>query len=685
MVQGEALTISVWAAPRAFEWDDPNAAANGTEHLTAIAGQYSKEKKQGFLLGYQRYGRLCFQVGTGEEWLTLWADSENLHKYEWNHVAAIFDGKSGNMSLYLNGELAGERSIDTGAAIAPAEKEKLLIGKNANGESIAAGSYQMFSGYMDELKLYGKALDKETIMALASFQAPEIAYEDIGLQNILTEDIYKTQFHGGPYQHWMNEPHAPVYYNGMYHLFFQQNMVGTYWRNISWGHLVSEDMVSWRPVKEAITPMENTVVPDGVWSGGAALDVNGVPVLFFTAGNDSFAEDGLISNQNIGAAYPADLSDPELIDWVVCADLAIVQLPGQGRPGEFRDSHIWKEDDTWYMLICSGSETSHGGSALLYETRTLEVKGDEVIDMDWVYRGPVYDWPDQSMTYGTSWELPILLPLTNEAGTITKYFFSISPAPASMADNKVYYFVGDFDRETGKFIPDERFIDGPALLDYGSNVFTGPSALVDPVSGGVYLFSIMQDQRGGAEEGAAGWAHCVGLPRKIWLNDAGTDVMMSPTDALHELEGAVLAEGTGLTLEQANQMLSEVSGDLLYLRAAVDMGDSNEVTLNVKSNGDRDLTAFICNAQEGTISGKNPNKTKEAKKPFVSGPLEVKDGKLTMEVYIDRSLVEGFFNDSKSISMRSYSDFESQGLSLEADGEIMVEELYVAEMNSIYK
>ena len=543
----------------------------------------------------------------------------------------------------------------------------------------------MFSGYMDELKLYGKALDKETIAAQASFQAPEIAYEDIGLQNILTEDIYKTQFHGGPYQHWMNEPHAPVYYNGMYHLFFQQNMVGTYWRNISWGHLVSEDMVSWRPVKEAITPMENTVVPDGVWSGGAALDVNGVPVLFFTAGNDSFAEDGLISNQNIGAAYPADLSDPELIDWVVCGELAIAQLPGQGRPGEFRDSHIWKEDDTWYMLICSGSETSHGGSALLYETRTLEVKGDGVIDMDWVYRGSVYDWPDQSMTYGTSWELPILLPLTNEAGTITKYFFSISPAPASMADNKVYYFVGDFDRETGKFIPDERFIDGPALLDYGSNVFTGPSALVDPVSGDVYLFSIMQDQRGGAEEGAAGWAHCVGLPRKIWLNDEGTDVMMSPADALHELEGAVLTEGTGLTLEQANQMLSEVSGDLLYLRAAVDMGDSNEVTLNVKSNGDRDLTAFIYNAQEGTISGKNPNKTKDAKKPFVSGPLEVRDGKLIMEVYIDRSLVEGFFNDSKSISMRSYSDFESQGLSLEADGEIVVEELYVAEMNSIYK
>ena len=685
LVQGEALTVSVWAAPRAFEWDDPNAAANGTEHLTAIAGQYNKDKKQGFLLGYERYGRLCFQVGTGERWLTLWAEDGNLSKDQWNHVAAVFDGKAGAMSLYLNGSPVGELAIEAGVSIAPAEKERLLIGKNAHGGAIAAGSYQMFSGYMDELKVYGGVLSPEAVAEAAALEAPEIAYEDIGLQNILTTDIYKTQFHGGPYQHWMNEPHAPVYYNGMYHLFFQQNMVGTYWRNISWGHLVSEDMVSWRPVKEAITPTEGSVVPDGVWSGGAALDVNGVPVLFFTAGNDSFARDGLISNQNVGAAYPADLSDPELTDWVVCDELAIAQAPGQGRPGEFRDSHIWKEGDTWYMLICGGSETGPGGSALLYETRTLEVKGDGTIDMDWVYRGPIYDWPDQSMTYGTSWELPILLPLTNEAGTITKYFFCISPAPASLADNKAYYFVGDFDKETGKFTPDQRFAGNPALLDYGSNVFTGPSALVDPVSGGVYLFSIMQDQRSGAEEGAAGWAHCVGLPRRIWLNDEGTDVMMSPSDALHGLEGQVLAQGTDLTLEQANQALSEVSGDLLYLRAVIDMGDAGEVTLNVKSGGARDLTAFIYSAQDGTISGRNPNKTKEAKKPFVSGPLESRDGKLTAEIYIDRSLVEGFFNDSKSISMRSYSAFDSQGISLEADGAVTVEELYVARMHSIYE
>ncbi len=96
-----------------------------------------------------------------------------------------------------------------------------------------------------------------------------------------------------------------MFYNGMCHLFFQQNMVGTYWRNISWGHLVSKDMVSWRPVKEAITPTEGTVVPDGVWSGGAALDVNGVPILFFTTGNDSFAKPVHDLRYQLGTAYPA--------------------------------------------------------------------------------------------------------------------------------------------------------------------------------------------------------------------------------------------------------------------------------------------------------------------------------------------------------------------------------------------
>lgn len=680
-IEGDAFSISVLVAPRAFEWDDPNAAENGTEHLTGIISQYDKKKCQGFLLGYQRFGKLSFQVGTGEEWLTLWGE-ENLQKYQWNLVTATFDGSKGEMNLYLNGTKIGSKEVEKGTKISPADRKKLLVGKNSDAEQIGAGTYNMFSGLMDELKLYQRVVKEEEITAK---EMPEIAFEDIWLENILTGDIYKTQYHGGPYQHWMNEPHGPVYYNGIYHLFYQSNLVGTYWRNICWGHLVSEDMVHWKPIKEAITPIENSVVPDGVWSGGAATDINGVPVLFFTAGNDSFAKDGLLSNQNIGIAYPADLSDPYLTDWIVCDSLAIEQKEGQGRAGEFRDSHIWKEGDIWCMLICSGSTETNGGSALLYKTETLEVKADGTIDMDWNYIGPVYEMENPSALYGTSWELPILLPVSNEAGTITKYVFMISPAPASIADNKVYYFLGDFDVETGKFTPEERFENQPALLDYGSNVFTGPSVLLDPVSGKLCIFSIMQDQRNGAEEGAAGWAHCVGLTRTIWLNEDGTDLKMSPLDTLHSLEGQVFIDKQNLTLSEANEALAEVKGDLLYIEATLVPDEAKEFGIQLKTDGNKDLTSYTYKAADGVIVGDTRNKGSAASTNYVSGPLSLEDGKLTMKIYIDRSLVEAFFNDSKSISIRSYSAYDSQGIQLFADGDLNIEKLYVAEMKSIYQ
>ena len=59
---GRSLTVSVWVAPRTFEWDDTNAAEQGNAHLTAILGQYYKAENQGLLLGYQRFGRPCVEV-----------------------------------------------------------------------------------------------------------------------------------------------------------------------------------------------------------------------------------------------------------------------------------------------------------------------------------------------------------------------------------------------------------------------------------------------------------------------------------------------------------------------------------------------------------------------------------------------------------------------------------------------
>ena len=107
--------------------------------MTAVVGQYYQPGNQGFLLGYQRFGRLCFQVGTEDDWFTLWAKDARLERNAWNHVAAVFDGEADAMSIYLNGERVAYSPVFDDSVIAPAVKESLLIGKNAYGEQIAAG------------------------------------------------------------------------------------------------------------------------------------------------------------------------------------------------------------------------------------------------------------------------------------------------------------------------------------------------------------------------------------------------------------------------------------------------------------------------------------------------------------------------------------------------------------------
>lgn len=688
-VSQDSLTISCYVAPRVFEWDDPNGKENGTDNLTTIVSQCYKSDNAGFVLGYWRYGELSFQVGLGDRWISVWSGENKLSKYEWNHVVAQFDGANGEMRLYLNGELVGKETFFEGAQIYRAVDEYLYIGRNNYPTSNSTAPERMVSGMMDEIKIYNAVLDEEYIQEYYQTNGlPEIAYEDITLQNILTDDIYKTQFHGGPYQNWMNEPHAPIYYKGVYHLFFQFNITGPYWKQICWGHLTSDDMVNWTPQPEVITPTEGSVAPDGVWSGGSTYDSNGVPVLFFTAGNDSYlqSDDGLISNQNCGYAIPADPDDPYLTEWIVGEELAIKQQAGQGRRGEFRDMHVWQEDGVWYMTVCGGSSTSAGGTVLLYSTDTLTVDySTNSAEMNWVYRGEMYTMRNQPQTFGTSWELPVCLPLSNEDGTITKHVLIISPAPASTADNKIYYFLGEFDKTTYKFIPDEGF-ETPHMFDYGSNVFTGPSGFINPNDGEVYIFSVMQDYRSTQEVADSGWANCAGLARRIWLNDEGTDVCIEATDNL-DAYATELVSGDNLTLDGANELLSDVDEDMLRIDVTIRNVSATAFGINVKSgNGGNDNTVYTYNVSSSTITGATLNRGSTCANSTTSGALALNsDGTLTMQIYIDRSLVEAFFNDTKALSIRSYADFDSTGISLFAEGgEVEIVSLSVSRMQSIY-
>ncbi len=68
-------------------------------------------------------------------------------------------------------------------------------------------------------------------------------------------EIYRPHFHFTPNTGWTNDSNGLLWYKGEYHLFFQHNLFETRWGNMTWGHAISQDLVHW-------TQMENALLPD---------------------------------------------------------------------------------------------------------------------------------------------------------------------------------------------------------------------------------------------------------------------------------------------------------------------------------------------------------------------------------------------------------------------------------------
>ena len=672
----EAFTISAWVAPHAFEW------GHGGK-LSAFVSQSNFARNEGMTFGMYRHGEWGIRLGVGgslvQTTLTIMVDeADYLKPNEWHHVAVTFDQNT--IKLYLNGDVVKTHDMAdySGLSMRKAPGEDLMIGRHSRPNKVANFDTNMFNGLMDDFKIYDQALDADTLAANAKQDLdahggtiPSIAFDDIQpQQSWYDDDRNRPQFHAMPNGMWMNEPHAPFYFNGKYHLFYQHNPFGPFWGQIHWGHWVSDDMVHWEDVGVAIRP-HLPVTPDGVWSGSAHYDADGNPVLFITAGDDSKTP-----NQAVAVCYPADLDDPYLKEWDCDDEPAIEQTSGIGKLGEFRDPFVFKVDDVYYMLITSGTTNNNGGTALVYSSTDL---------VNYDYHGEFYvsdysAYPE----LGLNWELPVFLPLKDENGNETdKWIFLISPHPVSLANVEVYYWIGEFDEETVRFVPDH---DEPRLMDKGGNVFTGPSGFVDPVTGRSILFTIAQGVGANSwQEYYSGWAHSTGMPVSLWYNSVEEVLNFAPIEELANARGETLVNAQDISFDEANALLSEVGGDLLEIILEVETDMMGEFVLNVRESL-TERTRIRYDALESVLIFNSIQSSENTIGYQRVADVEVKDGVVRIRLILDRSLVELYANDAVSITSRIYPvNGNSMGLSLFAlRGEMRIRNIEVYRMNSIY-
>jgi beta-fructofuranosidase len=672
----KALTVSAWVAPRTFEHGDEG-------RLSTIVGQHDRAAKEGYVLGHFRHGDWGLRFGTGSEWRAVMSDAA-LPLDEWSHVTATYDSTTGQARLYLDGSQVGAADFPPGEEIRPSGQD-LLVGRNNQGMWLYGFSMNMFAGLVDEVSV-------SPTVQVAS--AVETAYEaDVAAvggnlptpdnrigRDVLADDRQKPQFHGSAPVHWQNEPSGPVYFNGQYHVFYQSNPRGPYWNHIRWGHLVSTDMVHWRDADDAIVPGGGADAdPDGAWAGGSVLDGDGRPVLFYTAGDDRESP-----NQRIALARTPQNGDNDLNTWVKSKDIVVDQGPGEGIPGEFRDPFVFRDGDTWFMLVTSGTRDAAGddvgGTALVYST------ADPTLGSGWTFRGDLFvgDYAAYPET-GRVWELPNLLPL----GDSGKWAFIINPAKMARGEyqsRSTYYWIGSWDPATAKFVPDTP---EPRLVDVGEH-FTGPAGSVTP-DGRSVLFSLAQGRRTATMDYQAGNAHGLGAPVELTLA-SGNRLGVAPISELSALRGEPLVSiTTNASFAAANHALASVQGDMLDIEVEIDPGSANEVGLEVlRSPGAEEETRvyYKRSAHELTVDRTRSSLNPDVEKWYQRGEADAGTGNLRFRTLVDRSLVETYLNGVGALTTRAYpTRTDATGLRLWASSDestVTVKSLKVWPMASAY-
>ena len=283
-----------------------------------------------------------------------------------------------------------------------------------------------------------------------------------------------------------------MYYNGIYHLFYQYNPKGSVWGNIVWAHSISKDLINWRTLEPALYPSK-PFDKFGCWSGSATIVPGKGPVILYT---------GVVDDKQTQVqcyAVPEDLNDPLLRKWVKPDKFNPILVANKGVNGSaFRDPTTawWSKDGHWKILV--GSRRKRRGIAYLYRSKDF---------MTWVQaKHPIHSKGETGM-----WECPDFYPVlvngnqgleTSEGGNHVKHVFKNS-LDMTRFD---YYTVGTYFEDKDRYVPDNTSVDGWGGLRYDHGNFYASKSFFDPSKNRRILWGWANESDTKEDDVRKGWA-----------------------------------------------------------------------------------------------------------------------------------------------------------------------------------
>ena len=449
----------------------------------------------------------------------------------------------------------------------------------------------------------------------------------IGEENIYREKL-RPQFHFTSRRGWNNDSNGMVYYDGQYHLFYQHNPYGWSWGNMTWGHAVSKDMIHWTELGDAIHPDRLGTI----FSGSAVVDVNN------TAGFQTGDEKVIVCiYTSAGGTNPMSKDQPftQSIaysndrgrNWKVYEHNPVV---GHINGGNRDPKVIWHEPTSQWVM------------ALYLDDRT----------MGFLTSKDLKSWELQSKIKCFH-ECPELFELPVDGDENNKKWI--------LYGGSGEYLIGNFDGTHFKsrtdatpfhhgncFYASQTFSNIPKTDGRRIQIAWGRVKMPDMPFNQMMLFPVTLTLRT-TEEGPRMFAEPV---REI--------------EKLHKKQW----QWKNKTLKPGDNLLSDVSGELFHIRAELPVGDIREIGFII-----RDIPV-VYNVRKQELSCQKK-----------TAPLQPVDGRISIELLVDRTSIEIFCNDGR-VYMPIGVILAGNSKSLEIftkGGNTEVESLEVCELNSAWR
>lgn len=430
---------------------------------------------------------------------------------------------------------------------------------------------------------------------------------------IVSQDSLRPAFHLTPPAGCMGDPNGGIYHDGWYHIFYGLQPFSSTPGGWFWAHARSRDLLNWEHMKVGLTPALELGL-SSVGSGSTIINDNGKPLVIYSTSKDGPMEFWQAQFNSDLTEWKHELSTPVLT----------LKQPGLPDFDEFwRDPFVFSVAGRTFLIACADLFDENYVPVPIFESKNIDLTS-------WEYKGILFSYPKHKLR---NLEVPELRPLGDKWVLLAS-----SDAPV----DRCVYFVGDFDLENLKFIPDSE-----GILDYSGHYYA-QETIIDN-KGNLFLMAWMPGwdrdwlptyMNEPLKNSSPLWNGCFAIPRQLTY-DNSLGLIQQPVGTMKLLRAEHYSLGKRklpvFNSITAYDVIDGIRGDQLEINIEMELNAASFCGINVlcdkKGNGG---LFIVWSGDVINVDG-------------VTVPIREwkRDDRLQLQIFIDKQLVEVFINGGR--------------------------------------